>query len=401
MNLQLNLIRLPSDIMSYYEFHVSRRYVQFEGALNELPRYASSIGKKLLILVASIPEQVEENIRKAMLCPSGLMMQDELARENSRYADHKKNAAHYDDLRRGMSYEFYEIVDEVPSVNNIKAVADYVRSKGFDTVVGIGGGRGLDFARAITHFVPVKVILVPTLAATNAPISTLSVIYSEDGSTIEDYWRMDNAPDLTLVDTSIIIDNPRNALAAGIGDITCTYYEGLTNLELSHTEKAYPDLSYRGLQLAVDVMKEEASKALDAIKNHRITPAFESTVSMIMHNCGPLWTACSMGLAHALDEVFLYFPQAHKIPHGLRVGFATIPMLAYAGWSKEKIDEYIAFCREVGIPVSLRDMHLDAISEAQWKKAAAATIGKRRALDSLPYKVTFDEALAFLLKYEK
>lgn len=386
--------------MSYYEFHVSRRYVQFEGALNELPRYASSIGKKILILVASIPERVEETIRKAMLCPSGLMMQDALARESSRYADHQKNAAHYDELRRGMSYEFYEIVDEVPSVNNIKAVADYVRSKGFDTVVGIGGGRGLDFARAITHYVPVRVILIPTLAATNAPISTLSVIYSEDGSTIEDYWRMDNAPDLTLVDTSIIIDNPRNALAAGIGDITCTYYEGLTNLELSHTEKAYPDLSYRGLQLAVDVMKEEASKALDAIKNHRITPAFESVVSMIMHNCGPLWTACSMGLAHALDEVFLYFPQAHKIPHGLRVGFATIPMLAYAGWDKEKIDAYIAFCKEVGIPVSLREMHLDAISEAQWKKAAAATIGRRRALDSLPYKVTFDEVLAFLLKYE-
>ena len=386
--------------MSYYEFHVSRRYVQFEGALNELPRYASSIGKKLLILVASIPNRVEETIKKAMLCPSGLMMQDELVRESSRYADHRKNAAHYDDLRQGMSYEFYEILDEIPSVNNIKAVADYVRSKGFDTVVGVGGGRGLDFARAITHFVPVKVILVPTLTATNAPISTLSVIYSEDGSTIEDYWRMDNAPDLTLVDTSIIIDNPHNALAAGIGDITCTYYEGLTNLELSHTEKAYPDLSYRGLQLAVDVMKEEAPKALDAIKNHRITPAFESVVSMIMHNCGPLWTACSMGLAHALDEVFLYFPQAHKIPHGLRVGFATIPMLAYAGWNVERIEEYIAFCRKVGIPVSLREMHMDAISEEQWKKAAAATIGKRKALDSLPYKVTFDQLLSILLKYE-
>lgn len=400
MNLQLNLIRLPSDIMSYYEFHVSRRYVQFEGALNELPRYASSIGKKLLILVASIPERVEETIRKAMLCPSGLMMQDELARESSRYADHKKNAAHYDDLRRGMSYEFYEIVDEVPSVNNIKAVADYVRSKGFDTVVGVGGGRGLDFARAITHFVPVKVILVPTLAATNASISTLSVIYSEDGFSIVDYWRMDNAPDLTLVDTSIIIDNSPNALAAGIGDIICTYYEGLINLELSHAEKAYPDLSYRGLQLAVDVMREEAPKALEDLKNHRISPAFESVVSMIMHNCGPLWTACSMGLAHAIDEVFLYFPQSHKIPHGLRVGFAAILMLAYAGWEKEKIDQYIAFCRKVGIPTTLKELHLNGISPEQWKKAATETIGKRNALASLPYVVNFGEIIPYLLGYE-
>ena len=392
---------MPSDAMSYYEFHVSRRYVQFEGALNELPRYASSIGKKILILVASIPERVEETIRKAMLCPSALMMQAELGQESSRYADHIRNAAHYDDLRRGMSYEFYEIVDEIPSVNNIRAVADYVRSKGFDTVVGIGGGRGLDFARAITHFVPVKVILVPTLAATNAPISTLSVIYSEDGSTIEDYWRMDNAPDLTLVDTSIIIDNPRNALAAGIGDITCTYYEGLTNLELSHTRKAYPELSYRGLELAVDIMKKNAADALNAVSRREITPAFESVVSMIMHNCGPLWTACSMGLAHAIDEVFLYFPQAHKIPHGLRVGFAAIPMLEFAGWDAGRIGEYISFCREAGIPTSLREMNLGGISAEQWKRAAAATIGRRNALASLPYKTSFEEVLPHLLKYEE
>jgi len=139
-------------------------------------------------------------------------MNAEIALKNSRYAGYCKKAGYYDTLKSGMEYEFHEIVDSIPCEKNIKAVADYVREKGFDTVVGIGGGRGLDFARAITHFVPVKVILVPTLAATNAPISTLSVIYSDDGSKILDYWRMDNAPDLTLVDTGIsfwIIRNVR------------------------------------------------------------------------------------------------------------------------------------------------------------------------------------------------
>lgn len=114
----------------------------------------------------------------------------------------------------------------------------------------------MDFARGITHFVPVKVILAPTLAATNAPISTLSVIYSDDGSSIVDYWRMDNAPDLTLVDTGILLDNPPQALAAGIGDITCTYYEGLCNLALSGREAAAATIVRRG---ALNALPYDAS----------------------------------------------------------------------------------------------------------------------------------------------
>ena len=256
----------------------------------------------------------------------------------------------------------------------------------------------MDFARGITHIVPVKVILVPTLAATNAPISTLSVIYSDDGSSIVDYWRMDNAPDLTLVDTGILLDNPPQALAAGIGDITCTYYEGLCNLALSGREAAYPDLSTRGLRLAVEIMRERAPQAMEALRQHRITPAFESVLSMILHNCGPLWTACNMGLAHVLDELFLHFPQAHAWSHGMRVGFATIPMLLYANVPQAELDAYVAFCRAVGIPTSLREMGMDAIPLAQWREAAAATIVRRGALNALPYDASLEDVLGCLLR---
>ena len=100
-------------------------------------------------------------------------------------------------------------------------LAEQVQAQGFDTVVGVGGGKGQDFARALTHFLPVKVILVPTLAATNASISTLSVIYTPDGR-IDQYWRMDNAPELVLADTEVLIQNPPPVLSAGIGDIMST-----------------------------------------------------------------------------------------------------------------------------------------------------------------------------------
>jgi len=147
-------------------------------------------------------------------------------------------------------------------------------------------------------------------------------------------------------------------------------------------------------------MKSTAPKALYAIQEHRITPEFESVVSMIMHNCGPLWTACSMGLAHALDEVFLFFPQAHRFSHGMRVGFATIPMLAYAHKDDNTINEYVDFCRKIGIPTSLRELRLDGIPADAWREAANSTIGMRNTLDALPYSATFEEVLTCLLQNE-
>lgn len=385
--------------MSYYEYHVSRRYVQFPGAIRELPRYVASIGKKLLILIGSIPEIVEPQIEAAMEASCREQLNDAVRASSSRYAAFYQTAEHFDLLRKGMAYELYEIIDWIPSARNIQKIADHVKSGGFDTVVGIGGGRTMDIARGITRFTPAHVILVPTLAATNATISTLSVIYSDDGSVIEDYWRMDNAPDLTLVDTDILLRNSPQALTAGIADITCTYLEGLCNLELGNIRSEYPVFSYEGLQLALQIMHRCAPGAIQAVRNGQLNPDFENILSMIMHNCGPLWTACSMGLAHALDEVLLYFPQTHKQPHGLRVGFASIPMLAFAGKRADQISHYTDFCTRLGIPTTLRDFGLEDVSPALWKAAAEQTIGRRHTLEQLPYKVTFEEVLPYLLAY--
>ena len=41
--------------MSYYEFHVARRYVQFGGALRELANYLTLVGKNILLITRSIP----------------------------------------------------------------------------------------------------------------------------------------------------------------------------------------------------------------------------------------------------------------------------------------------------------------------------------------------------------
>lgn len=389
--------------MSYYEYHVARRYVQFEGALRELPNYAALIGKNILFLTACDPVTglVEDKIREGLNAPAAAWMNSRLAAESPRYARYVPMTDRLDQLRREMKFEFYNLGNTIVSEENIRQVADAVKKKDVDTVVGIGGGKAQDFARALTHYLPLKVILVPTLAATNASISTLSVLYTPDGKQISQYWRMDNAPDLVLADTELLIENGPKVLASGIGDIMSTYLEGLCNIAMAGNTDVMPALSYRSLELAVDIMYQHAPAAITAVREKKINPAFESIVSMILHNPGPMVMICTLGLAHVFDEIFLYFDKSHKIPHGLRVGFASIPMLICQKAEESKLKQYLDFCKKVGIPTSLKEIGLDGITETQWREAARNTIGKSGTLKTLPYRITVEEMIDCLQAVDK
>jgi glycerol dehydrogenase len=65
----------------------------------------------------------------------------------------------------------------------------------------------------------IKIVLLPTIASTDAPTSAISVMYKEPypGDFLElKFWPRN--PDMVLVDTSIIAKAPAGFLACGIGD---------------------------------------------------------------------------------------------------------------------------------------------------------------------------------------
>lgn len=130
---------------------------------------------------------------------------------------------------------FHRVVfDGECCMKGIDRLAEEAKKLQCDVIVGIGGGKVLDTAKAVAHFTNLPVIIAPTNAASDAPCSALSVVYKEDGS-LDQLLLLKRNPDLVLVDSEIVAKSPAKLLSAGIGDALATYFEMKANGILTRT----------------------------------------------------------------------------------------------------------------------------------------------------------------------
>jgi len=119
---------------------------------------------------------------------------------------------------------YFEIFQGECSRKEIDRLVSAYQASGCDVVVGIGGGKIHDTAKALAYYAEAPVVIVPTIAGTDAPCSALSVIYSEDGA-FEEYLFLPKNPNMVLVDTEIVSRAPVRLLVSGMGDALATYFE--------------------------------------------------------------------------------------------------------------------------------------------------------------------------------
>ena len=92
----------------------------------------------------------------------------------------------------------YEIFGGISSESEIARMRKIVEEQGIDTVVGVGGGSAVDTAKATAFYEKKHIVIIPTVVATDAPCTGLSVIYHDDGS-FKEYLFYPTNPDCVLV----------------------------------------------------------------------------------------------------------------------------------------------------------------------------------------------------------
>ena len=167
------------------------KYIQGERLLDQLPRWVNLLGKNGLILA-------------------------------SRTAREKVLAKHLDDLAANTicveSFHGECCESELTRLSRI------ISDKKVGVLVGMGGGKTIDTAKIAADRAEIPVIIVPTIASTDAPCSGCAVIYSDEGVFCSVYYQKMN-PQVVLVDTGVIAEAPPRFLISGMGDALATWFE--------------------------------------------------------------------------------------------------------------------------------------------------------------------------------
>ena len=152
------------------------KYVQGAGEMKKLGEYAQNYGKKALILIS-----------KGGYKRIGAMVEKSFEGKECGYV--------------------FDYFNGECSKKEIKRLGEIVKKEACDVVIGIGGGKIFDTAKAVAYYEKTPVLICPTIASTDAPCSALSVIYTEEG-VFEEYLFLPSNPDMVMMDTEIIAESP-------------------------------------------------------------------------------------------------------------------------------------------------------------------------------------------------
>ena len=334
------------------------RYVQGYGVLGELCRHLQGMGKAPFILVsASGKARVEGKI-------------GESAKE----------------FGTRLTYELFR---GECSRSEISRVAAAYQASGCDVVVGIGGGKAQDTAKAAAFYAGAPVAVVPTAASTDAPCTAGSLVYSDDG-VFETHIYFPHSPNMVLVDTDIISRAPARLLVSGMGDALATYFEARASQRSDSAHSFGGKCTLAAMALAkacYDTLLADGVSALAAVSAKVCTKAVEHIVEANTYLSGVGAENCGTAAAHAIHNGFTQLPETRGFYHGEKVAFGTLAQLVLENAPRAELDEVMNFCLDVGLPVTLAELGLSQIRRDEIMKVAQ-TACSLVSMHRMPFAVT-------------
>jgi len=284
------------------------------------------------------------------------------------------------------------------SDEEINRLSDLARAEGCDVVVGIGGGKTLDTAKAVAHVLACPVIIVPTIASTDAPCTALSVIYRSTGR-IKRLLVLPKNPDVVLADTDIIARSPVRLLVAGMGDALATWFEAESCMikRAKNMAGGYGSTSVFTLaRLCYDLLLEHGVPAKMACEAKISIPSLEHIVEANILLSGLGSESGGLAAAHAIHDGLTALEQCHEYFHGEKVAFGLLASLFLTDKPRRTVEEVYSFCESVGLPTRFGDIGLEGVSDEDLIKVAEIACGAKETIHNEPAPVTPGKVVASL-----
>jgi glycerol dehydrogenase len=272
-----------------------------------------------------------------------------------------------------------------------------------DVVIGIGGGKVIDTAKAVGHAAGARVAIVPTIASTDAPTSAVSVIYTPEGA-FSRYLFVPRNPDLVLVDTLVIARAPVRFLVAGMGDALATWFEA-ESCRQSYSENQCGGLGtlagYSLARLCYDTILEYGVAAKTSCEQNVVTPALSHVVEANTLLSGLGFESGGLASAHSIHNGLTRLPGTHDYYHGEKVAIGVLSGLFLTDRPSELIDGVYDFCESIGLPTTLSDIGVGGASDEDLRLVAEAACTEGETIHHEPFPVSPDAVVAALKTADK
>jgi glycerol dehydrogenase len=259
-------------------------------------------------------------------------------------------------------------------------------------IVGAGGGKVLDTARAVAADIDLPVVNCPTVASSDAPCSALSVIYTEEG-VFQEYRFYRKNPDLVLVDTQVIALGPPRLLVAGMGDALATWFEAKTCVA-GHVKNMRGGASTQSAlalaKLCYETLLADGAEALRAVQTQVVTPALERLVEANTLLSGLGFESSGLAAAHAVHNGLTAAPGTHDSFHGEKVAYGLLVQLVLEGQPRTVLEQVLHFATEVGLPVTLAEVGLRELPKEMLLQVANRATAKGETIHNEPFEVRPD-----------
>jgi glycerol dehydrogenase len=296
----------------------------------------------------------------------------------------------------GPEYRRWEVFGGISSKGEIAKMKQIVADDKIDAVVACGGGSAVDTAKATAYYTGKHVVIIPTVAATDAPCTGLSVIYNDDGS-FDKYLFYPTNPDAVMVDSQVIANAPVRFLVAGMGDALGTFFEGRASIRTESPSLEGTGITRAGMALArlcYETLRNYGKQAIAACENNVVTPALDAIIEANVYLSGVGADNVNCAAAHSFYNGLTSLG-GHSAPHGCCVAFGTLVQLTLEGATKEEFEDIQGFCLEVGLPVTLEELGITTDEQIRTIAQNACVPGE--TIHNLAGDVTPDELYAAIV----
>lgn len=320
--------------MSHRIFISPSKYVQGKNAIKDIDFYLKGVGDSLLVIADSVVWNI---------------------------AGHEvvHNLTNLDLPVKEVTFNGESTEEEIERITSIG------EKEKANIIIGVGGGKTLDTAKAVSNSLNAFTVIVPTAVSADAPTSSLSIIYSDEGIFKGRKYYNKN-PDLVVVDSKIISQAPPRLLVSGIADALATWIEVRSVIKhggLNHPG-GRPTIAAQAIaEKCEEIIFKYGKLAYESNKAQVVTEALEAVIEANTLLSGLGFESGGVSAAHSVYNGFTALKgEIHKFTHGEQIAFGTLVQLALEHHSHKEIERYIQFYLDLGLPVDFNDLRLNDIT---------------------------------------